>query len=118
MSKGNEKEKSKNMSELKCKNCTFWNETGECTRFPPQIVADGTEPRFPMVLPDMFCAEWMQNDDEMEDDVPFGKLHQELVAASIQVLKAWFGMMDNPEEEKLEPHMEKLKRMLMRSGEW
>ena len=58
------------------------------------------------------------NDDEMEDDVPFGKLHQELVAASIQVLKAWFGMMDNPEEEKLEPHMEKLKRMLMRSGEW
>ena len=102
------------MSALKCRNCTFWNETRECTRFPPQIVADGTEPRFPIVHADMFCAEWMQNDDASEDGVPHGKLHQELVAASIELVKAWHGY----EEEKLEPHIEKLKRTLMRCGEW
>lgn len=106
------------MSSLKCRNCTFWNETGECTRFPPQIVQDGSEPRFPITNADMFCAEWAQNDDESEDGIPHGKLHQELVTASIQVLKAWFGMMDDPEEEKLEPHMEKLKKTLMRAREW
>lgn len=102
------------MSLLKCRNCTYWGETGECTRFPPQIVQDGSEPRFPMVSADMFCAEWSQNDDPGED-VTHGQLTKELINASVDLCMAWNNESD---EYKVEPFVKKVQLALARLGAW
>lgn len=107
-------ESGKKLSYLCCRTCTYWNNTGECTRFPPQVTDEPGPPRFPLTAADVFCAEWSQNDDEFEDGVTHGKLSQELIEASVDLVKAWHGS----EEEKLEPHIKKLQMVLMKCQAW
>lgn len=66
------------MPEERCENCKFWKETaddgstGECQRYPPQLVTNsvGTviDAAWPTVDADDWCGEWKPGQEETEGE--------------------------------------------------
>lgn len=69
------------MSDLRCKNCAFYvsmkrkEESGDCQRYPPQLVFDEDSnrddrvfSRFPQVHPLDWCGEFKRRDELMPSE--------------------------------------------------